>query len=84
MFEKASEEFSLIKLFSAQVFPQELELFYYPELKEEVKILIKNDSQLTYKISLMKECKDICGYLQIYENNVFIYEVPLYPCWIKK
>ena len=84
MFQKAVSEFSLVKLLNAQVFPQELELYYYPELKEEVHILIKNDSKLVYKISLMKECKDICGYLKIYENNILIFQVELYPYWIKK
>ncbi len=84
LFKKAADEYTLIRLFKAQVFPQELDLYYYPELKEDIAILIKNDSKLTYKISLMKECKDICGYLSIYENNRFIYRAELYPCWINK
>ena len=81
---KAAEEFSLVRIFRSQVFPQELDLYYYPELKEDVSILIKEGSKLTYKLKLLKECKDICGYLFIYEDNILIYQANLYPCWVRK
>lgn len=84
LFKKAAQEFSLVRIFRSQVFPQELDLYYYPELKEDVSILIKEGSKLTYKLKLLKECKDICGYLFIYEDNILIYQANLYPYWVRK
>ena len=79
LFEKASNEFSYEKIFDKGVLKQGIDfLEYYPELREDVGLLIKNNSSLKATIYLYKNPTNVCGFLQIYEDDNLIYHIPLY------
>ena len=80
LFDKAQKEFSYNIVFEKGVYKQELDMLnYYPKLNNDVSILIKKDSEISAKFMLYEKPENICGYLEIYEDNKLIYKCELFP-----
>lgn len=82
LFRKADKEFEEKVLLNEGVYPQKIKgLNYYPKVEEEVRLLVKKDSNIYAKFILNKDPKKECGILEIYEDNLIIYECQLFTYW---
>ena len=80
LFEKVEKDFTNITILEKGIYPQEIDfLNYYPEVRKDINLLIKNDSNINIKFNLLKEPFKDCGYFEIYENNKLVYKDLLYP-----
>ena len=84
LFDLAPNEFSKEIVLKKGVYNQGFsELNYYPYLKNDLNILIKNNSDIEVKFNLLKVPKNSCGYVEVYENKKLIYKDILYPYYPK-
>ena len=84
LFNKASKEFSKKIVLEEGVYPQELStLNYYPNVVNDIELLVKEDSSNYIKFNLLKEPKIECGYLEVYEDDNLIYKDIIYPYYPK-
>lgn len=80
LFEKAPLEFSKEKILDKGVYPQEINtLNYYPLVNDDIILYIKKDSDIYIKFNLYQNPNELCGYLEVYEDNKLIYVDDLYP-----
>lgn len=80
LFDRAITDFKDKVVLEKGVYPQELiNLDYYPEVRNDINILVKNDSTIDVKFNLLEEPNNNCGYFEIFENNKLIYKDLLYP-----
>ncbi len=84
LFNKASKEFSKKIVLEEGVYPQELStLNYYPNVVNNIELLVKEDRNIYIKFNLLKEPKIECGYLEVYEDDNLIYKDIIYPYYPK-
>jgi D-alanyl-D-alanine carboxypeptidase len=80
LFENAKKDFTIEKIIKKGVYPQEIDtLNYYPSTRNDIELLIKNDSNIVVKFYLLDKPNFECGYLEIFEDNKLIYRDTLYP-----
>lgn len=84
LFEDASKDFNKELVIKNGVYNQGFsEFYYYPFLKDDINILIKKGSSIEVVFKLFAIPKDVCGFLEIYEDNKLIYQDNLYPYYPK-
>ncbi len=62
----------------SQVLKQELNLDYYPFVKEDIYLPILSNSKVTIKFIFTEIVDDVCGKIEIYQSDVKLYETSLY------
>lgn len=78
LFKKADIEFEESLILKDGVYPQKIkELNYYPKIDEEVRLLVKKDSNVYAKFILNKNS----GFIEIYEDKLLIYKTPISLYW---
>ena len=78
LFKKADIEFEETLILKDGVYPQKIkELNYYPKIDEEVRLLVKKDSNVYAKFILNKNS----GFIEIYEDKLLIYKTPISLYW---
>ena len=80
LFENARKDFTNERIIKKGVYNQEINtLNYYPYIKNDIDLLVKNGSNVFVKFNLLNKPNIICGYLEIFEDNKLIYKDTLYP-----
>ena len=82
LFNKVNDEFTEMLILKDGVYPQKIkELDYYPKIDEEVRLLVKKNSNVYIKFILSKNPQDTCGNLEVYEDKLLIYKTPISTYW---
>ncbi len=83
LFEKYYDKATLKLVLESQVLKQELDLEYYPLVKDDIYLPIVCDSLITIKFVFYEVVDDVCGRILIYQNDTLLYEDVLYAYWLE-
>ncbi|MFI3329773.1 MAG: hypothetical protein R3Y05_04730, partial [bacterium] len=78
LFEEYIDKVSYKLIIESQVLKQELELDYYPLVKEDIYLPLVSDEKITIKFIFYDVVDDVCGKILIYQNDTLLYEDLLY------
>ncbi len=78
LFEQYIDKVAIKLVLEAQVLKQELNLDYYPLVKEDIYLPLVSEDEITIKFLFYDVIDDICGKILIYQNNTLLYEDILY------
>ncbi|MFI3251542.1 MAG: serine hydrolase [bacterium] len=78
LFEEYIDKVTMKLVLEAQVLKQELELDFYPLVKDDIYLPIASDSIVTIKFVFYDIVDDVCGEILVYQNDTLLYEDILY------
>lgn len=78
LFNEYIDKVTIKLVLEAQVLKQELDLDYYPLVKEDIYLPLVSEDKITIKFIFYDVVDDVCGKILIYQNEILLYEDVLY------
>lgn len=78
LFEEYIDKVAYKLIIESQVLKQELNLDYYPLIKDDIYLPIVTDEKIIIKFVFSEVIDDVCGKILIYQNDTLLYEEELY------